>query len=70
LTDEAYAKLLDKLAGAKFVGVSTDLLHNVLGYYSDPNAPDFNKKKPEQREKTLRNLEEMKALNLEKVAMR
>jgi hypothetical protein len=70
LTDEAYAKLLGKLADAKFVGVSSDLVHNVLGFYRDPKAPDFNKKKPEQREKTLRDLEELRALDLEKVAAR
>jgi len=69
LTDEAYAKLLDKLADAKFVGVSSGLLHNVLGFYRDPNAPDFNKKKPEEREKTLRNLKELRVLSLDEVAL-
>jgi hypothetical protein len=70
LTDEAYGKLLDKLANAKFAGASPELQQNILGFYQDPNAPDFNKKKPEQRDKTLRNIEALRALNLEKVASR
>ncbi len=70
LTDEAYGKLLDKLASGKFAGASPGLQQNILGFYQDPNAPDFNKKKPEQRDKTLRNIEALRALNLEKVASR
>ncbi len=62
LTDEAYGKLLDKLANAKFAGASLELEENILAFYQDPNAPDFNKKKPDQRNKTLRELEELKSL--------
>jgi hypothetical protein len=68
LTDEAYDKLLDKLAKAKFAGASPELQHNILAFYQNPNSPDFNKKKPEQRDRTLRNLEDLRALNVEKVA--
>ncbi|HLJ30589.1 MAG TPA: zinc dependent phospholipase C family protein [Candidatus Angelobacter sp.] len=62
LTDEAYGKLLDKLANAKFGAASLELEENILAFYQDPNAPDFNKKKPDQRNKTLRELEELKSL--------
>lgn len=70
LTDEAYSKLLDKLANAKFADASPELQQNILAFYKDPNAPDFNKKKPEQRNKTLKNLEELRKLQLEKTAAR
>jgi hypothetical protein len=63
LTDEAYGKLLDKLASAKFADASPELRHNILEFYQDPNAPGLNKKKPEERNKTLRNIEELKAMN-------
>jgi hypothetical protein len=63
LTDEAYGKLLDKLAAGKFAGASPELRQNILAFYQDPNAPNFNKKKPEQRNKTLRNIEELKGIS-------
>jgi zinc dependent phospholipase C len=68
LTDEAYAKLLDKLAKAKFADASLPLQQNLLEFYKDPNAPDFNNKKPDERARTLKNLEDLKALQTEKPA--
>src|SRR5947209_1299623 len=65
LTDEAYGKLLDKLTSAKFASASPELRQNILAFYQDPNAPNLNKKKPEKRNKTLRNLEELKSLGPE-----
>ena len=62
LTDEAYGKLLDKLATAKFADTPPELRQNILGFYQDPNALNLNKTKPEERNKTLRNLEELKSL--------
>ena len=70
LTDEAYGKLLDKLANAKFAGASLELQQNILGFYRDPNAPNFNKKKPDQRNRTLRNIEELRSLELKKAMAR
>lgn len=70
LTDEAYGKLLDKLAIAKFAGASLELQQNILAFYQNPNAPNLNKKKPDQRDRTLRNIEELRALNIDKVATR
>jgi hypothetical protein len=37
--DLAYDKLLDKLAGHKFAGVSADLRGNILDYYKDRKPP-------------------------------
>ena len=37
--DLAYDKLLDKLAGHKFAGVSADLRSNILDYYKDRKPP-------------------------------
>jgi hypothetical protein len=37
--DLAYDKLLDKLAGHKFVGVSADLRGNILDYYKERKPP-------------------------------
>lgn len=70
LTDEAYGELLDKLATARFAGASLELKKNILAFYEDPNAPDFNKKKPDQRSRTLKNIEELRSLHLEKTAAR
>jgi hypothetical protein len=57
---------LEKLANAKFAGGSVELQQNILAFYQDPSAPDFNKKKPDQRSRTLKNIEELKLLQLEK----
>jgi hypothetical protein len=50
--DEAYAKLLDKLASRKFDGVKPDLRENVLAFYQDLKAPgaEANAKKKDQAE--------------------
>jgi hypothetical protein len=39
IADEAYDKLLGKLAGHKFAGVSTELRGNLLDYYRDRKPP-------------------------------
>jgi hypothetical protein len=61
LTDEAYAKLLDKLANLKFAAASSDLRRDILAFYRDPNAPNFTKAKREKWNKTLLELEQLKA---------
>ncbi len=70
LTDEAYATLLNKLTDDKFSDTTLALQQNILAFYAPPAAPIFDKKKPEKREKTLRSLEELRALGLEKIATR
>jgi hypothetical protein len=70
LTDEAYAVLLNKLTDHKFADTTPALQQNILAFYEPPAAPIFNHKKPEQRDKTLHNIEELRLLQLEKTAAR
>ena len=43
MNDDAYAKLLDKLADEKFAGAEPELRANILKFYGDPNARLFHK---------------------------
>jgi hypothetical protein len=70
LTDDAYAMLLDKLKDLKFAGTTIDLQQNILAFYQPPAMPIFDMKKPDRRNRTLRNIEELRALTPEKVATR
>lgn len=63
LTDEAYAKLLDKLTNAKFAGTPSELRKNILAFYQDPSAPNFSKKKREKWNKTLQEIEQLKSMD-------
>lgn len=56
LTDEAYAKLLDKLAGRKFAEVTPELRKNILDFYNTTNVPVFAKKNPEKWNQALKNI--------------
>jgi hypothetical protein len=63
-TDEAYAKLLDKLVDRKFAGMQPDLRQNILAYYQDlkPALPaKSSKKEKTEFAKTLDQLERLKA---------
>jgi hypothetical protein len=62
LTDKAYAHLLDQLAGRNFDQITPELRSNILGFYSDPNAPISTRKKPEDWKKTQDELEKLRAL--------
>ncbi|MFZ1006022.1 MAG: hypothetical protein WAN65_04250, partial [Candidatus Sulfotelmatobacter sp.] len=62
LTDKAYARLLDQLAGHNFDKVSPGLRDNILAFYSDPNAPIATKKNPNDWKKTQDELEKLRAL--------
>ena len=62
LADEAYAKLLDKLAADKFKGVTPEMRENILAFYKDLSAPLQNKKDRKEWQKTLQALNELKAL--------
>jgi hypothetical protein len=62
LTDKAYARLLDQLAGHNFDKVTPGLRDNILAFYSDPNAPIATKKKPDDWKKTQDELEKLRAL--------
>jgi hypothetical protein len=60
LTDEAYAKLLDKLAERKFADITPALRQNTLSFYDTANVPIFAKKNPERWNKVLRNVAMLK----------
>jgi hypothetical protein len=60
LTDETYAKLLDKLTKAKFADLKPDVRQNILTFYQNPSAPNYIKKKREKWSKVQQQLEELK----------
>jgi hypothetical protein len=70
LTDDAYATLLTRLADHKFAGANTALQQNIVAFYEPPAVPILNKKKPEQRDRILRDVEELRLLLLEPIAAR
>lgn len=61
LTDETYAKLLDKLTKEGFAGMQTDLRRNILAFYQNPSAPNFTKKKHDKWEKVQQELDQLKS---------
>jgi len=65
LTDAAYAKLLDKLANAKFAQMQEPLRQNILLFYADPAAVGSAKRKQEEWSKTLSNIQQLKATSVE-----
>ena len=60
LTDETYAKLLDKLTKTKFADLKPDVRQNILTFYQNPSAPNYIKKKREKWSKVQQQLEELK----------
>jgi hypothetical protein len=62
LTDDAYARLLDQLAGHNFDQISPGLRANLLAFYSDPNAPVATKKNPAAWQKMQDELERLRTL--------
>jgi hypothetical protein len=65
--DLTYDKLLDKLAGRKFVGVSADLRSNILDYYKQrkPPVPPATKKAAEEWAKIVEERTELEQLQPE-----
>jgi hypothetical protein len=64
-TDEAYAKLLGRLADRQFAGVQPDLRLNILAYYKDLNSSvpaTSTKKEKAERTKLLDQLDRLKAV--------
>jgi zinc dependent phospholipase C len=61
LTDETYAKLLDKLTKEKFAGMLPPLRRNILTFYQNPSAPNYAKKKHDKWKKVQEELGELKA---------
>ena len=62
LTDETYAKLLDKLTKSKFADLKPDVRRNILAFYQDPSAPNFTKKKRDKWNKVQLELDQLKAV--------
>src|SRR3981081_2174226 len=61
MSDETYAKLLDKLSDEKFAKASPEVRANILAFYSDPNAPYATKRDPQAGEKVQVQLAQLKA---------
>ncbi len=61
LTDKAYARLVDELAGHNFDHLTPELKANILAFYSDPNAHIATKKKPAEWQKTQGELDKLRA---------
>jgi len=62
-TDEAYAKLLGKLADHQFAGMQPDLRENILAYYKDLKPPaKATRKERDALTKTLAQLDRLKAV--------
>jgi hypothetical protein len=60
LTDDAYAKLLGKLADAKFIDLPPGLRQNILDFYADPQTAISTKRNLDDWNKAMRNLEQLK----------
>ena len=64
-TDEAYAKLVGKLADRQFAGMPPELRQNILAYYKDLNPPvsaKSTKKEKAESTKLLDQLDRLKAV--------
>ena len=64
LTDKAYERLLNQLADRKFGRVTPLLKENILEFYSNLNAPIRTKRSRTAWERTLANLELLRAARL------
>jgi hypothetical protein len=69
LTDDAYAKLLDKLA-EHYAEMPPELRVDILAFYHDLNAPIATKSSEKEWGKLLKELEDLKAASLQAAAGR
>lgn len=60
MADDAYAKIVGKLAEHDFAEVTPELRANILQFYSDPNAPYHTKEKPKDWEKLTAQVAELR----------
>jgi hypothetical protein len=70
LTDEAHAKLLDKLAERKFAHMTPGLRENILAFYEGGKVPVFAKKKPDIWSRTLINIQQLRSTGVEGASVR
>ena len=68
LNDQAHAELLDALAKQNFAGVSSELRADMLGFYSDPNAPYSTKKDPKAWARVQTQLAQLKNVSTQPVS--
>ncbi len=61
LNDDAHAKLLDKLAERKFVGVSPELRQELLHFFAEPGLPFATKRNPKAWARVQTELEQLKS---------
>lgn len=61
MSDDTYAKLLDKLSDEKFAKALPEVRANILAFYSDPNAPYATKRDPKAWAKVQTELDQLKA---------
>ena len=61
LADQTYAQLLDKLAARNFAGVPAGMRDDLLSFYSQPVQDPPGKKERKRREKTQRELAQLRA---------
>ncbi|HET7205308.1 MAG TPA: zinc dependent phospholipase C family protein [Terriglobales bacterium] len=62
LTDKSYARLLDELAKRHFSQVTPDLREDILKFYADANAPNHSKEDSKQWQKTMAELQQLRAM--------
>jgi hypothetical protein len=65
LTDLTYSDLLAKLSDEHFAQVTPELRANVLAFYANPSLPAFARKSPGKWQKTISDLEALKAATSE-----
>jgi hypothetical protein len=61
LTDDTYARLLEKLDKHDFEHVSTELRKNILDFYQNPSAPIATRRRPDEWRKTQERLQRLRA---------
>jgi hypothetical protein len=65
LTDEAYARLLGKLADAHFTDLPPALRQNLLDFYENPEAVIATGRKIAKWNRTLKNIQQLKSTSAE-----
>lgn len=63
MADDAYARLVDKLAGRQFADVGPELRDDILGFYKDTDAPISTKKKRKDWAKLQSELEVLRGIS-------
>jgi Zinc dependent phospholipase C len=69
LADKTYAELLNRLANSHFKDVSIELRADLLDYYATSGPPPSGKKDRKGWERTMRQLDELRAATTEKPAL-